>query len=177
MTYKEKLIAWNSTEKYRKELDFLYALMDVKCGHTILDFGCGIMTAVNNFNARGEAFIYGYDVEEYGEQEDYHLYDREIKKKYNTIYFNHSIAHIKDPIKTLRALRTNLSDEGKIVIVTPNLEWLDKGYRGDNTVVRHYDIVQLILLVQEAGYNVELSGQFGETRGTINERIFIITKP
>ncbi len=177
MTYKEKLKAWNSTDKYRKELDFLYALMDVKCGHTILDFGCGIMTAVNNFNARGEAFVYGYDVEEYGEQEDYHLYDKEIQRKYDTIYFNHSIAHIKEPVKALRALRSNLSDGGKLVIVTPNLQWLDKWYRGDNTVKKHFDISTLSLLVQEAGYKVDLSGQFGDTRGIINERIFLIAKP
>lgn len=176
MNYKEKLIAWNSTDKYKRELDFLYGLINPKSGELILDFGCGIMTAINYFNSKAITFFYGYDVEEYGEQEDYHLYDREISRKYDTIYLMHSLAHIKDPVKTLRALRTNLSDGGKVVIVTPNLEWLDKGYRGDSTVVRHYDIVTLSLLVQEAGYKVELSGQFGDTRGIINERIFVICK-
>jgi len=176
MTYKDKLKAWNSTDKYRKELDFLYGLLDVKENEVILDFGCGIMTAINNFNDRGEAFFYGYDVEEYGEQDYYHLYDKQIQRKYDTIYFNHSIAHIQDPVKVLKALRTNLSDGGKIVIVTPNLEWLDKWYMGDHTIVKHYNVVTLGFLVQEAGYKIELSGQFGETRGVLNERIFIICK-
>jgi len=183
MTYKEKLIAWNSTPKYKKELDFLYHLLDVKYGQTILDFGCGLMTAINNFSARGEAFFYGYDIEQYAEREDEHLYDKELIKKYNTIYLNHSIAHIKDAVGALMFLRMNLLDGGKVVIVTPNWEWMDKGYNEDTTVIRHYDIETLSTLIVEAGYQIDQVGQFGQVRKDIhqhnrlsNERIFIVCK-
>jgi hypothetical protein len=176
MTYKEKLIAWNSTEKYRKELDFLYGLINPKQGELILDFGCGLLTAVNYFNSKMVTFFYGYDVEEYGEQEDYHLYDREIRRKYDTIYFMHSLANIKEPVKTLRALRTNLSDVGKIIIVTHNLECLDMNYNINPSFVTNYDIQSISKLITEAGYTIDQIGQFGEAKGIINERIFIIAK-
>lgn len=174
MTYKEKLKKWNDTDKYREELDFLYKLISPKYGDVILDFGCGIMTAINNFNARGEAFFYGYDVEEYGEQEDYHLYDKEINRKYDCIYYMHSFAHIKAPKFMLEKLRDSLTEDGRIVVLTPNLDWLDYGYNNDPTVIRHYTIDILSKIFTDAGYKIKQTGQFGEPKDKVNERIFLI---
>lgn len=182
--YKKKLKEWNDTDKYRKELDFLYGLINPTQGNLILDFGCGIMTAIENFNTKNEAYFYGYDVEEYGEKENYHLYDKEIKRKYECIYLMHSLAHIKGPINCLTGLKSNLSAGGKIVIITPNWQWMDKGYNNDPTVVKHYDMETLSKLVTDAGYNIEQLGQFGEMRKDIhqhnrlsNERLFLIARP
>lgn len=174
MNYKEKLKAWNNTDKYRKELDFLYGLISPTQGELVLDMGCGVMTAIENFNARQAAYFYGYDVEEYGEQENYHLYDKEIKRKYDCIYFMHSLAHIKAPKNALVNLRSNLSKDGRIIIITPNLQWMDKWYNNDPTVVKHYDMENLSKLVTDAGYKVSQLGQFGELRNGSNERLFLI---
>ena len=183
MTYKEKLIQWNSTEKYNNELDFLYTLIQPEQDELILDFGCGIMTAIQKFNSYGVADFLGYDVAKYGEVENYHLYDKELNKKYNTIFLNHSIAHIQNPIATLMALRSNLCADGKIVIVTPNKRWLDDGYNNDKTVVKHYDLETLSKLATDSLYRIEQVGQFGDVKRNVHlhnrlncERLFIILR-
>lgn len=176
MNYKQKLKEWNNTEKYMQELDFLYGLISPKAGELVLDYGCGVMTAIENFNARDEANFYGYDVEEYGEPESFHLYDKEIKKKYNCIYFMHSLAHIKEPKITIDKLRDSLSEKGRLIVITPNLDWMDAGYNNDNTVVRHYTMHHLTELFISEGYRIKEVGQFGYVRGNINERIFIVAQ-
>ena len=179
--YKQKLIEWNATEKYRKELDFLYMLINPQLGEFILDYGCGIMTALKIFNSREPGVFFGYDVVEYSDQ--IHSYDMDLKRKYNTIYLNHSLAHIENAKDALIKLRENLKEGGKIVIVTPNYEWLDTGYIGDPTVICHYNLETLSKLVESAGYKIDQIGEFGTIKKNIHqhnrlncERLFIVAK-
>ena len=174
MDYKEKLKKWNSTDKYKKELEFLYSLINPKEGYKVLDFGCGIMTAIERFNSAGIGHFYGYDIQEYGEQSQYHLYDKTINKKYDCIYFMHSIAHIENPVECLKKLSDNITDIGKVIVITPNKDWLDVGYNNDTTVIRHYSTSDLKEIAKEAGYKVNTIGQFGEIRRYSHERLFCI---
>jgi len=182
MNYKQKLIAWNSTIKYKKELEFLYLLFDnPQRGDLFLDFGCGVMTAINYFNQKSDAMFYGYDVQEYGEQSDYSLYDKELKKKYSTIYLNHSIAHIKNPVTCLTSLKDNLISGGKIIVITPNLDWLTfknegKEIKTDPTVIKHYSSLTLERLFVKNRYDIICQGQFGDCLNNQHERLWLIGK-
>ena len=182
MTYRDKLIAWNSTPKYKKELDFLYKLIDPKRGQKILDYGCGIGTAMKHIHFISECKVFGFDI-----TKDLYMWDdfwfrNEMYFKVDTIYFNHSIAHIQYP--PLKKIKDEfLNEGGKVIVVTPNWEWMDKGYNNDPTVVKHYDIDTLSQLFIDAGYAIDQIGQFGEVRKDIhqhnrlsNERIFLVAK-
>ena len=170
MDYKQKLIEWNSTEKYKKELDFLYRILLYEYGSICLDYGCGIGTAMNYF------YCDGYDVNDYFiggyyQRKKYHL-NSLPDKMYEHIYFLHSFAHIPNPKDVLRILRSKYP-EATLTVITPNAEWLDKDYVGDETVVKHYTQTELKEIFEECGYKVTLLGQFGEYKEGKNERIFL----
>ena len=57
MDYKQKLIEWNSTEKYKREVGFLWYLL--RGSKNLLDYGCG-----TGLTAR-DLFASGYDVYDY----------------------------------------------------------------------------------------------------------------
>ena len=166
MDYKEKLRQFNSTEKYKKEVNFLWSLL----GDTIkLDYGCGLGTAMDLF------YCDGYDVNMYYEGHNLSNYYNHLPdRKYEDIYFLHSFAHIPNPHDVLRILRKY---KARITIITPNLQWLmlqdNKGYVKDPTVVKHYTLTQLEQMLKDCGYSVEFAGQFGEQKYGFNERIFI----
>ncbi len=184
MTYREKLIQWNSTPKYKKEIDFLFKLIDPGNGDRILDFGCGIMTAINYFTNKSSAKFYGYDIVKYAEDYHHGLYDNDLSGTYDIIYLNHSVAHIRDPSSALVKIKNNLVQDGRLIIVTPNIQWLDRGYNEDKTVIQHLDLESLQQLVASSGYCIDTIGQFGDVRKDIhqhnrlsNERLFVIAKP
>lgn len=171
MDYKQKLIEWNSTAKYKKELLFLDNLLSCSFEYgDILDYGCGIGTAMK--------FLYadGYDINDYfiGDSEKRRRYYLNVlpDKKYQYVYFLHSFAHIPNPKDVLRILRGKYP-EATLTVITPNLDWLDKDYVGDETVIKHYNQKELKELFEECGYEVTLIGQFGEYKNGQNERIFL----
>lgn len=175
MDYKQKLIEWNSTEKYKKELDFLYRILpyDIEYGSICLDYGCGLGTAMDYLWADG------YDVNDYFEgtylQREHYYLNTLPDKTYEHIYFLHSFAHIPNPKDVLRILRGKYP-EATLTVITPNLEWLDKDYVGDETVIKHYNQQELKELFEDCGYEVTLIGQFGEYKNGQNERIFLQAK-
>lgn len=159
MSYKEKLIKWNDTLKYKQEIFFLERLID---GNTpILDFGCGTGFAAMYLNADG------YDVNNYL---TYPIKPFNQNTIYKTVYFMHSFAHLEQPELELIKLKRY---SPRIIIITPNRDWLDKDYVGDTTVTRHYSQRELIDLVEGAGYTIELAGQFGELKNNQHERLFL----
>lgn len=183
MNYKEKLKQFNSTEKYRKELFFLLGLIGGGEGKKILDYGCGIMTAIQYLSLKSNHFYYGFDVNKFADEDYEHLYDNDLHRTYDIIYLMHSIAHIKDIDKVLESLRQNLNPGGRIIAISPNREWMDAGYNEDKTVIKHFDIFTISELFVSAGYEVEQIGQFGAVKKDIyqhnrltNERIFITAK-
>jgi len=161
MDYKDKLIKWNSSLKYLKEIQFLYKLVGDK--HKTLDYGCGIGTAMNLFTN-----VKGYDVNQYLSEPS--RYDNKIEDRYESIYFMHSIAHIPNIHEVLKSLRHHIAI---ITVITPNKDWLDDGYNNDDTVVNHYTQSELIKLFKDCGYTILNFGQFGELKNGTNERIFL----
>lgn len=163
MDYKEKLRQFNSTEKYQKELDFLYALFG-KDFNSVLDFGCGNLYAVEQFNKRKKAF-FGYDVVNYtGKQ-----YADKLGV-YDIVYFMHSLAHISNIKEVLNELQTKY-----FIVITPNKDWLDKqdktNYNPDITVINHYNMKELKELFTSIGCEIIVSGNLND-----GERIFIKAK-
>lgn len=170
MDYKEKLKQWNSTEKYWNELYFLVKLLELDTEYStheeILDFGAGIGTAMDYIRCSG------YDINNYYEG-DSEFYYNELPNIYiSDIYFMHSFAHIPNPKDVLRILRGKYH-EATLTVITPNLDWLDKDYVGDETVIKHYNQQELKELFEDCGYEVTLIGQFGEYKNGQNERIFL----
>ena len=167
-SYKQKLIEWNSTEKYQKELAFLGKLVYLyDDSYKALEYGCGTGIAARYIGADG------YDINDYNTDLMEHRYYKELPNKdYSHVYFMHSFSHLPNPKDILRILRGKYP-EATLTVITPNLDWLDKDYVGDETVIKHYNQKELKELFEECGYKVTLIGQFGEYKNGQNERIFL----
>lgn len=178
--YKEKLEGFNSTQKYRNELAMLYNLVCPMPNDKICDIGCGIGTAVKNFQWRFPKAIWiGYDV--------HAMYSgavNQIPHNIDKAYFMHSFSHIPKPEETLKRLHSCLKKDGEIVIITPNPEWIwknaESNYKPDETVVQHYSMTQLKELFKPY-FEIMLIGQFDSDskkvalfgKDVLNERIFV----
>src|SRR3972149_5727037 len=181
MNYKQKLIEWNATEKYKSELLFLYSLVNPMRGERILDYGCGLGTAVKMFHQSSDAAIYGYDIcpENYLFIEKTFLRNIE-HEKFDAIYFMHSIAHLEYP--PLEKIKDEfLLPNGKVVVITPNLDWLTfknegKEIKTDPTVIRHYSSLTLERLFVKNRYDIICQGQFGDCINNQHERLWLIGK-
>jgi len=64
MSYKEKLLQFNSTEKYKSEYKFLKGLLGSK-PKTILDYGCGLGSNVMKLNSYTNHSVFGFDATEW----------------------------------------------------------------------------------------------------------------
>jgi len=171
MDYKDKLRAWNSTDKYKSEVAFLKQLIPRLPWMNTLDYGAGLCLTAS------EMFADAFDVYDYKEYDVYEYYLNELPDKiYRHIYFMHSIAHIKNPIEVLKQIKLKYP-QAIITVITPNTYWLlmqnNNNYKPDDTVVAHYTQSQLSELFKEAGYNVTICGQFGAETSGVNERIFL----
>ena len=181
--YKAKLLQFNSTEKYRNEVDFMLRLMDPKPGEKILDYGCGLGNLVwdlvdNGFDA------YGHDIINYREKDDLLRFRTEYSFKFDKVFMMHSIAHIPEIEEKLRVLKEGLNKGGKVFVITPNFEWLiQRGnqkpdYKPDPTVIQHFHQTDLRNLFLNAGFKVDIYGQFGDCCDSsrsiyTNERLFL----
>lgn len=183
-SYRNRLKKWNNSEKYQNEVEFLRILLEIKESDSLLDYGCGTGSCLN-YLSKFCNNIDGYDVnllwdEEFNPQ----LFINDLDdKKYNKIYFMHSIAHIFNIEEILIGIKNNLKSNGKIYVITPNKEFdeyfkkkNDNSYSPDLTVIKHYKIEQLVELFESSGYTVEYAGQFGKKESYFNERIFLIAK-
>jgi 2-polyprenyl-3-methyl-5-hydroxy-6-metoxy-1,4-benzoquinol methylase len=173
MDYKERLKIFNSTEKYNRELSFISNLLgrDDK----VLDYGCGIGTAVNYFKIKTNSRVFGYDINNFLDEDQAWFVESEPKDAYHHITFIHSIAHIKDINEVLDKLKYNLVVCGKITVITPNLDWINYvgNTNSDPTVFQHYTSETLSNLFLKTGYKILQQGQLGETKGGQHERLFI----
>lgn len=172
-SYKEKLLQFNATEKYQRELAALEKALDIKPKEKILDYGCGTGFALFNLMHRHNCEVFGYDANDYFTGNRY-FYRNELFFRVDKAYFMHSFAHIPRPERQLIQLRTEfLKAGGRIVIITPDADWLKKnqrpGYIPDPTVIRHYTGEELRLLVECAGFTVT---EYGTTED--EERIVLI---
>lgn len=177
MEYADKLKGFNSTPKYKAEIELLEIIGKFNPEDVILDYGCGIGTAIDHFRAKGIK-VYGYDRFNYVNHD--YISDSFPLGMFNKVYFMHSIAHIDDIINKLIVLKDGLQKGAEIIVITPNLNWLNakgnKGYKPDTTVITHFDNLTLKYIFEKAGYEVILQGQFGEPINEFNERLIIKAK-
>lgn len=173
MTYKERLIKFNSTDKYLSEVSFVSNFL--KKEEKVLDYGCGIGTAVRRFQIVTNSLVFGYDVQNYLEEPTAWFMESPPRDVYHHITFIHSLAHIENPFELLVKLRANLTVTGKISVITPNLDWINYvgDTKSDDTVIEHYTPKTLSNLFIGSGYTIKTLAQIGEYRGGFNERIFI----
>lgn len=179
--YKERLRAFNNTEKYRNELEFLYKMVAPMKGEKILDYGCGLGTAVRYFNQRVPGGgCYGYDINNYRDFDDEFSFRSEYHFRFDKVFFMHSLAHVPNPEFQLDKLRLLLKPDAKLYVVTPNLDWLnsippsDNGYIPDETVVNHFSLHELNDIFKIAEFTVLNIGQFGKIGNWhFNERLFL----
>ena len=180
MNYKEKLIAFNSTAKYKSEMDLARHLLDASEGEIVLDYGCGIGTFVEYLTHTTRSKVLGHDTRKY--LDDTPEWFREaIYFDIDKVSFIHSIAHIQNLEFVLENLYERLFNGGRVVVITPNAEWLLKqksnpDYIPDPTVVNHFTQAELILIFGQAGFKIKASGQFGTVSNGVNERIFLVAK-
>lgn len=170
--YKARLTAFNSTEKYRSELDKLIEWMQPS--GKILDYGCGTGYAVNHL--RGLGFdAYGYDYYRYVEG-DPEWYRTKFMFKFDHAYLLHSAAHIPDFTDAMERLSALLNYGAFVTIITPNRNYLNEivndKYVPDPTVIRHFNLPDIIAAMPER-YKVVSCGHFGEMVNGISERIII----
>ena len=173
MDYKLKLLAFNSTDKYKREVEFLKMLMPgcTTIWFNILDYGAGLCKTA--FDCCAEAF----DINNYKTHDviAYHLNELP-DKSFQYIYFMHSLAHIPNTVEVLKDLKQRYN--ATITVITPNASWLKivGDTKSDPTVIKHYTQSELKELFVSCGYEVTLQGQFGEEKNGVNERIFLQAK-
>lgn len=177
-TYKDKLKQFNSTDKYKSELNLLLSLVDLQKNDKCLDYGCGLGTAMQFLKDKTSCDVYGFDITEELYEGDKFYFRKELYFQVDCIYFMHSIAHIPFPETLLQKCKDYfLKPKGKIVIITPNLNWLklqnNSNYKADTTVIQHFTANTLKEMVQEAGMNVTFECVFGQQTEDQFERICI----
>ena len=181
--YYKRLQEWNASEKYCNELNFLSSLLQIKEPLKVLDYGCGIGTAMKHISeAHPQTQVFGFDINIFQGRvmPDYH-FRSDFWFEFDRIYLMHSIAHFTSPIDTLKTIRRFLKHDGRMVIITPNTDWLwlkngMKNVKSDSTVVEHFSPRTLKETVEKAGFQVTMSGQYGEMIGQQSERLYIVCK-
>lgn len=181
--YVAKLKRFNSTDKYFTELEFLFGLIQSYHNQTIIDYECGVGTAVKYFrNITNDTFFIGYSKKNYPlaiNKYTHHYFTEEMPQSCDTLYFMHSFAHIPDISRVLFDLREKV--KRKVIVITPNAQWLklqvNENYVPDPTVVQHYTHEELIEIFEDAGYSVTISGGFGIKCNNQHERLFLVAKP
>lgn len=141
--YPKRLAQFNSTDKYQRELRLLHRLLNTRPGLKVLDYGCGIGTAMK-YLAPYCAIIRGYDVNNFLDKDIPANWVDDGTGKFDRIYFMHAIAHIPNIREVVKDLvRDRLFPGGKIIVITPNKIWLREKNGGvdiksDDTVVEHF---------------------------------------
>lgn len=184
MDYKEKLKQFNSTPKYKTEIDFLLKLIQPKEREKILDYGCGLGNLVHKIRNEFNSECFGYDVNNYRENDDEYLFKSNYFFKFDKVYFMHSIAHVPEIEQKLLDLKLLLNPDAKIYVITPNKCYLDcllnVVYAPDPTVIKHRYMHEWIDVFESAGFEIENIGQIGEFKirksTEVNERLFLTAK-
>ena len=178
MSYKKKLERFNSTDKYKQEMEFMAMLINpYNSMPSILDYGCGTGYMVKRFNGvYGDTYGYdpGFKYLKYPKDE---IFRDKFEFKFDHIYFMHSLAHISDIETVLNSIKDMLTDHGKVHVMTPNKLWLDiiskNNYEADPTVVKHFTPISLETLFYRCTYNINQHGQYGNIIENQHERLFL----
>lgn len=179
MSYKKKLERFNSTDKYQQEMEFMYNIIAPEHSDFILDYGCGTGYMVTELNELPwEGSYCGYDIGfKYLKYKKADVFIDKLDRKFDHVYFMHSLAHISDIETVLTSIKEILTDNGKVHVITPNKAWLDNIskniYEADPTVVKHFTSLSLENLFLGNNYNIWQQGQFGTIMDNQCERLFL----
>jgi ubiquinone/menaquinone biosynthesis C-methylase UbiE len=180
--YINKLRRFNSTEKYILELDFLLGLIQPYPNNKIIDYGCGVGTAVKYYrNITQRISFMGFDIVDHvsTEKTKTPLWFIQELENCDVVYFLHSFAHIPNISKVLLEMREKVKK--KVIVITPNAQWLrlqiNENYIPDPTVVMHYTHDELVETFEDVGFKISISGQFGIRANNQHERLFLVAKP
>jgi 2-polyprenyl-3-methyl-5-hydroxy-6-metoxy-1,4-benzoquinol methylase len=176
--YKGKLEQFNKTANYRSEYELLRGLIGVD-SKTVVDYGCGTGFLVDKFD-NDSVTIVGYDVNDYWDnQYPSYLRAKSLPMNFNTVYFMHSLSHIENLQEVLRNLYTKISGDGRIIVITPNPDWIrlfnerfKREYKPDPTVVKHLDREELFQVMNDSGFLEITCGQVGMSCDGQHERLF-----
>ena len=179
MDYRQKLIDWNSTDMYCREMKFLRKMLSLREGENVLDYGCGLGVCVEFLNKTTKAEVCGYDVEKYVKGRPY-WFKKTVASKYDKVFLMHSLAHMRAPIEELTTIKQHLKIGGRVIVITPNKDFCErlknKSYVPDPTVMQHFTPETLEFLFKNLGFKILIQGQFGQTLKGHQERLFLEAK-
>ena len=131
----------------------------------VLDIGCGSGLILNALGDVGQA--YGMDMSDDAINFSKEIFDGEVEKgalpdqvPYEENFFDlitalDVIEHIDDDVGSLKAMRSLLTSEGKIVITVPAYMFLWSSFDEMNEHKRRYTLTELKEKLVQAGFTVE----------------------
>lgn len=153
------------------EFKAIFDLYEPKSTDKILEIGCNTGEFCNLLKERYNNKIYGIDINNNAIKMAIDKYPNlnfqnkdifELKERYDIIYMQHVIEHLKEPEKALIKLRKdNLNCGGKLIITCPNkwayflkvYAWRKKTkFCYDPTHVTEFSPLTLSKLIKNAGY-------------------------
>lgn len=162
------------------EWDQLINLIGTSNNIKVLDAGCGTGQAIRYISSKTSWDLQGIDFSSNAK-----VYWGDINAKignvnnipfrdnfFDLVFSSHTFAHFKDPRKFLNEVFRVLKENGKIIIITPNVEYIrvmkplnELGiikYNPDPTVINYFSMESLIKFVEENGFIIEKAYFFGE---------------
>lgn len=168
-SYSDRIHAYALSDKYKSEMNFMMNIMASSAPGNILDYGCG-----NGLMAK-ELLAHGYDINNYNRYLPGSLYrnDLNFAVKFGSVYFMHSIAHIKNLSDSIDKLIPLLLPTANIYICTPNGVVFEGKIEGVDETAKHYMPGQLEKVFEGKGFSTIFSGQFGEQHGYNHDNLFL----
>jgi len=185
--YQQRLKVFNKSSKYMNELKLLEGSLEITKDDIILDYGCGIGTAIKYLkNNKQFANYIGFDIQCFIEgTKPVWFYDKFDKiDKFNKLFFLHSFAHIPNILDILKNIYTKIDNKGLIVVITPNKKFDDylkkvyhsNGFKTDQTVVTHYDLKTIKKIFKITGFKILRLEEFGKEEFGLKERIILVAQ-
>lgn len=181
--YTGRIMPFNVSEKGRTEVrEVIRLLREAGVRGRVLDLGCGPGLNVAALREAGfEAF--GVDYSQSGIRialegvggnflnlDAHHLAFRD--GVFGGLVITHAIGHVARPEQVLAEARRVLAPGGAMVVTTPNRRYVEvyrvfneRGlipYRRDTTVLRYYDLDELVAALAAAGFSVKSAAPFGD---------------
>lgn len=187
--YIERLLDFNEGDESHADHALVCSLVRPEPGLRVLDFGCGV-GALSDLMSYSGAIVTGCDVNEmllhYARLEHPEtLFIHGLTPvgiTYDVIVSTHVLGHLDNPLETLIELRKRVKRGGRLVLLIPNrnqalIRWLPnvfKRYEPDATILRHWSKRSLKRLLKKAGFDVIVTGVYGEKYLRTRARVFAI---
>ena len=179
VAYRAKLLRFNASENYQRDLARLMAEIDRRAFTAMLDVGCGVGTLVERVRARYPArTVEGFDRFDFG-AEDCAVADLCAARaprlgRYDLVTFVHSINHLADLDLAVSRIAAVLSPGARLVVINPNPAFVGvvrvlnehgllQTVGGDATVVRYLGEAELTRALGAHGLTLQASEAYGQT--------------